>query len=88
MRNDRKNHMPLATDRRRLLQMMGLSSGSLFLPSLLGDKAARAAENGKKLLLFYTRMGLYNNVGKCVKTAWPTGAAQKSGTAPLHRHSP
>ena len=45
-------------NRRRLLQAAGLASGSLFLPSLIGDKAAYAqAATLKRLLVFYTQHG-------------------------------
>ena len=45
-------------NRRRLLHAAGLASGSLFLPSLIGDKAAYAqAAALKRLLVFYTQHG-------------------------------
>jgi hypothetical protein len=44
-------------NRRQLLQAMGLGSGSLFLPSLLGDKQAYAQTPAKRLVIFYTQHG-------------------------------
>jgi len=44
-------------DRRSLLSLTGLSAGSLFLPSLLGDKVAHAAGAPKRLWIFYTQHG-------------------------------
>jgi hypothetical protein len=43
--------------RRRFLQAAGLTSGSLFLPSLLGDRAAYAQTMPKRLVVFYTQHG-------------------------------
>ncbi len=43
-------------DRRRLLGSLGLGAGTLFLPSMLGQKA-QAAEPPKRLVVFYTSHG-------------------------------
>jgi Protein of unknown function (DUF1552) len=43
--------------RRRFLQTAGLTSGSLFLPSLFGDRAAYAQAMPKRLVVFYTQHG-------------------------------
>jgi hypothetical protein len=43
--------------RRRFLQAAGLGSGTLFLPSLIGDKAAYAQGMPKRLVVFYTEHG-------------------------------
>ncbi len=42
--------------RRRLLQAMGLASGSLFLPSLFGPRTARAVPP-KRLMIFFSQHG-------------------------------
>lgn len=44
-------------DRRRLLQAAGLASGTLFLPSLIGDRAAYAQGPARRLVVFYTQHG-------------------------------
>ncbi|MDX2022535.1 MAG: DUF1552 domain-containing protein [Deltaproteobacteria bacterium] len=44
-------------DRRALLNVMGLSAGSLFLPSLLGDRRAYAVGAPKRLWIFHTQHG-------------------------------
>ncbi len=44
-------------NRRRLLAGASLASGSLFLPSLLGDRAAHAQAPAKRLVVFYTGHG-------------------------------
>lgn len=46
--------------RRQLLNAMGLTASSLFLPSLAGRKLARAATTPKRLLVFYTPHGPVN----------------------------
>src|SRR5258706_9828286 len=46
-----------ALGRRRLLQGAGIVSGSLFLPSLVGDKVAYAQTMPKRLVVFYTEHG-------------------------------
>jgi hypothetical protein len=46
-----------ALGRRRLLQAAGIVSGSLFLPSLMGDKVAYAQSMPKRLVVFYTEHG-------------------------------
>jgi hypothetical protein len=46
--------------RRQLLNMMGLTAGSLFLPSLVGDKKAYAQGPQKRLFVFYTPHGPVN----------------------------
>jgi hypothetical protein len=43
--------------RRRLLQAAGLAPGTLFLPSLLGDRAAYAQAMPKRLVVLYTEHG-------------------------------
>jgi len=43
--------------RRRLLQAMGLASGTLFLPSLLGDRRAHAAAAPGRMGIFFTQHG-------------------------------
>lgn len=44
-------------NRRRLLDAMGLTAGTLFLPSLIGDKAAYAQGAPKRLLIYSTQHG-------------------------------
>jgi len=44
-------------DRRRLLQWLGLANGTLFLPSLLGDRQAYAAPPPKRVVIFNTQHG-------------------------------
>lgn len=46
-----------ALGRRRLLQGAGIVSGSMFLPSLMGDKVAYAQTMPKRLVVFYTEHG-------------------------------
>lgn len=46
-----------APSRRHLLNAMGLSASSLFLPSLWGDRRAQAQSTPKRLLVFYTPHG-------------------------------
>lgn len=49
------------TNRRQLLNMMGLGASTLFLPSLMGDaKKAYAQADQKRLLVFYTPHGPVN----------------------------
>jgi hypothetical protein len=43
--------------RRRFLEAAGLASGTLFLPSLIGDRAAYAQTMPKRLVVFYTEHG-------------------------------
>lgn len=43
--------------RRSFLQAAGLTSGSLFLPSLMGERAAYAQAMPKRLVVFYTQHG-------------------------------
>ncbi len=43
--------------RRRFLQAAGLGAGTLFLPSLIGDRAAYAQTMPKRLVVFYTEHG-------------------------------
>jgi hypothetical protein len=54
--NDVSKWLPFI-DRRSLLNFMGLSAGGLFLPSLMGDRAARAAEPPRRIWIFYTQHG-------------------------------
>jgi Protein of unknown function (DUF1552) len=44
-------------NRRSFMNAMGLGTGGLFLPSLLGDKAAHAQGMPKRLVVFYTEHG-------------------------------
>jgi hypothetical protein len=48
---------PRSWQRRRLLEGAGLAAGTLFLPSLVGDRAARAQGPAKRLVVFYTGHG-------------------------------
>jgi hypothetical protein len=66
--------------RRQLLNMMGLTAGSLFLPSLVGDKKAYAQGVPKKLFVFYTPHGPVNQRWQFRKTG-PIGD-YKSGSKP------
>jgi hypothetical protein len=43
--------------RRQFLQAAGLASGTLFLPSLVGDRAAYAQAMPKRLVVFYSEHG-------------------------------
>ncbi len=43
--------------RRDLLNLMGLGTSGLFLPSLLGDRAAQAADIPKRFFVYYTPHG-------------------------------
>jgi hypothetical protein len=52
--------MTMTFDRRRLLQATGLGAGTLFLPSLLGDRAAYAAGAPKRLVVLLTEHGPVN----------------------------
>src|SRR5687768_15748616 len=60
-RQDWRIHVPEDAmnplSRRQLLNAMGLGSGTLFLPSLMGDKQAYAQAQPKRLVIFYTQHG-------------------------------
>lgn len=47
----------MTMNRRQLLRATGLGTGTLFLPSLLGDRKALAAAPPRRLVIFYTQHG-------------------------------
>lgn len=49
---------PIQFDRRTMLNALGVSAGSLFLPSLIGDRAAYAQDGApKRFFVYYTPHG-------------------------------
>jgi len=57
MKSSSNSRLLSLIDRRALLSLTGLSAGSLFLPSLLGDRLAHAQAAPKRLWIFYTQHG-------------------------------
>jgi Protein of unknown function (DUF1552) len=57
MTPSKRNKMMFEQTRRRFLQGTSLAAGSLFLPSLLGDRAAYAQTMPKRIVVFYTQHG-------------------------------